>query len=200
MSACVACAGFADWLHAANRVHNNAQPDIVSGSCNQIHRASRECNRNWAVDSITGKPFPCCQYDFEQGLTSFAHKHCPKHEYFMSPATAFVTGQRCPESRCFLLLKLPHTNMMVKLNLPWSLLSTNAGNLSKQLLLMLLQAELQMQLAEYTAADWEGYKVMQLKIQALVSCFCTWRLCAANLISISGCVPCWDCKLSIYRQ
>ena len=32
-----------------------------------------------------------------------------------------------------------------------------------------LQAQLQQQLAEYTAADWEGYKVMQLKIQALVS-------------------------------
>ena len=35
---------------------------------------------------------------------------------------------------------------------------------------VLMQTELQMQLAEYTAADWEGYKVMQLKIQALVSC------------------------------
>ena len=32
-----------------------------------------------------------------------------------------------------------------------------------------MQAELQQQLAEYTAADWEGYRVMQLKIQALVS-------------------------------
>ncbi|KAL3130926.1 hypothetical protein ABBQ38_000251 [Trebouxia sp. C0009 RCD-2024] len=31
-----------------------------------------------------------------------------------------------------------------------------------------LQADLQQQLAEYTAADWEGYRVMQLKIQALV--------------------------------
>ncbi|KAL0018230.1 hypothetical protein WJX79_009392, partial [Trebouxia sp. C0005] len=29
-------------------------------------------------------------------------------------------------------------------------------------------AELKQQLAEYTAADWEGYRVMQLKIQALV--------------------------------
>ena len=35
---------------------------------------------------------------------------------------------------------------------------------------VLVQAELQLQLAEYTAADWEGYKVMQLKIQALVGC------------------------------
>ena len=33
-----------------------------------------------------------------------------------------------------------------------------------------LQGELQQQLAEYTAADWEGYRVMQLKVQALVSC------------------------------
>ncbi|DBA90074.1 TPA: hypothetical protein ACH3X2_004335 [Trebouxia sp. C0005] len=37
-----------------------------------------------------------------------------------------------------------------------------AGKLSS------LQAELKQQLAEYTAADWEGYRVMQLKIQALV--------------------------------
>ena len=31
-----------------------------------------------------------------------------------------------------------------------------------------LQTELRHQLAEYTAADWEGYRVMQLKVQALV--------------------------------
>ena len=37
---------------------------------------------------------------------------------------------------------------------------------------LLVQAELKQQLAEYTAADWEGYRVMQLKIQALVSSSC----------------------------
>ena len=32
----------------------------------------------------------------------------------------------------------------------------------------LLQGQLRQQLAEYAAANWEGYRVMQLKIQALV--------------------------------
>lgn len=39
-------------------------------------------------------------------------------------------------------------------------------------ILLLVQAELKQQLAEYTAADWEGYRVMQLKIQALVNSSC----------------------------
>ena len=38
--------------------------------------------------------------------------------------------------------------------------------------LLVVQAELKQQLAEYTAADWEGYRVMQLKIQALVNSSC----------------------------
>ena len=44
-----------------------------------------------------------------------------------------------------------------------------------------LQADLQQQLAEYTAADWEGFRVMQLKVQALVS------TCIASLPSVLYC-------------
>ena len=38
---------------------------------------------------------------------------------------------------------------------------------------MLLQAELQQQLADCTSTNWEGFHIMQLKIQALVSWLCT---------------------------
>lgn len=43
---------------------------------------------------------------------------------------------------------------------------------SNSITLLIVQAELKQQLAEYTAADWEGYRVMQLKIQALVNSSC----------------------------
>ena len=43
---------------------------------------------------------------------------------------------------------------------------------SNSITLLIVQAELRQQLAEYTAADWEGYRVMQLKIQALVNSSC----------------------------
>lgn len=35
--------------------------------------------------------------------------------------------------------------------------------------LQLLQGQLRQQLAEYASANWEGYHVMQLKMQALVT-------------------------------
>lgn len=49
----------------------------------------------------------------------------------------------------------------------------------ESLRLMMLQAQLQQQLAEYVSANWEGYRVMQLKIQALV------RLQMPNVIWIN---------------
>ena len=38
---------------------------------------------------------------------------------------------------------------------------------------VLPQAELQQQLADCTSTNWEGFHIMQLKIQALVSWLCT---------------------------
>ena len=49
-----------------------------------------------------------------------------------------------------------------------------------------MQAELQQQLAEYTAADWEGYRVMQLKVQALVSC----NICVTGLAQADPAIHC----------
>ena len=44
---------------------------------------------------------------------------------------------------------------------------------SKQMSRELLQAELQQQLADCTSTNWEGFHIMQLKVQALVSWLCT---------------------------
>ena len=43
---------------------------------------------------------------------------------------------------------------------------------SKQMSCVPLQAELQQQLADCTSTSWEGFHIIQLKIQALVSWLC----------------------------
>ena len=66
---------------------------------------------------------------------------------------------------------------MADLGRPCSKLPT-----SRHLYWMLLQAELQQQLADCTSANWEGFHIMQLKIQALVSWLCTQpQLLCSNL-------------------
>ena len=64
------------------------------------------------------------------------------------------------------ILGLPLDRMLVTSLGHARLLALSA---SKQMSWGLLQAELQQQLADCTSTSWEGFHIMQLKIQALVS-------------------------------